>query len=82
MMKSIQLLAITKSTVLQKYCPDIILESVMKEMRKLESMVAQKGNPLTGPVTVPLTVPLAFPFVYADVPDRIADVLGSVLTRI
>lgn len=36
--KAIQLLAITKSTVLQKYNSDVVLESVMKDIKCLESV--------------------------------------------
>lgn len=37
-MKAIQLLAIVKSNVLQKYGPDVILNSTMNDIRKLESV--------------------------------------------
>ena len=37
-MKAIQLLAITKSSVLTKYCPDVILHNFMEDIKKLESV--------------------------------------------
>lgn len=37
-MKAIQLLAITKSVVLQKYGPDTVLENVLKDIVQLESV--------------------------------------------
>ena len=37
-MKAILLLAITKSSVLTKYCPDVILRNFMEDIKKLESV--------------------------------------------